>query len=399
MSFHRFRLMQRVYLDYISASPLLPAAKAAMLPYLGEQFGNPQSRHGYGDAPRAAVATARLQVANLIGAVPTEILFTASGSEANNLAIRGVVAAGRKKGRHLVASVVEHVSVAHPMKRLAQEGYEVTWIPVDRVGRVNPNDVMRAIRPDTILVSILHANNEIGTVQPISEIAGITQAADVLLHTDAVGTIGVVPFDVDHLGIDLASFAASSFYGPKGAGGLYVRRGTRVVPLIDGGVQEGGRRAGTENVAAIVGMGVAAEVARGQLEADAANLLLLRDRLIDGLLKTIDRIHLTGDRTMRLPHVASFAVEYVDGEALIRRLEKRGVVAASGSSCSADALKISPVLTALGFSANVAQGAIVFSLGRATTDAEISQVLSVMPECVAALRATSPLFSRREVSL
>ena len=387
-----------VYLDYISASPLLPQAKAAMLPYFTEQFGNPQSRHGYGDAPRAAVASARQKVANLIGAAPSEILFTASGSEANNLAIRGVVAAGQKKGRHLIASVIEHVSVAHPMKRLAQEGYEVTWLPVDRTGRVNPNDVARAIRPDTLLVSILHANNEIGTVQPVAEIARITQAADVLLHTDAVATVGVVPVDVDRLGVDLAGFAAPSFYGPKGAGALYIRRGTRVAPLIDGGVQEGGRRAGTENVAAIVGMGVAAEVARAQMDAHTAHFLPLRDRLIDGLLKVINRIHVTGDRVMRLPHVASFAVEYVDGEALIRRLEKRGIIAASGSSCSADALKISPVLTAIGFAANVAQGAIVFSLGWETTDADISQALFAMPECVAALRAASPLFSRLEIN-
>ncbi len=386
--------MQMVYLDYIAASPLLPAAKAAMLPYLTEQFGNPQSRHGYGDAPRAAVAAARGKVANLIGAAPSEILFTASGSEANNLAIRGVIAAGQKKGRHLITSVIEHVSVAHPMKRLAQEGYEVTWLPVDRAGRVNPNDVARAIRPDTLLVSILHANNEIGTVQPMTEIAGITQAADVLLHTDAVGTVGVVPFDVDQLGVDLAGLAAPSFYGPKGVGALYVRRGVRIAPLIDGGVQEGGRRAGTENVAAIVGMGVAAEVARRQIDADAAHFLPLRDGLIDGLLKTIDRVHVTGHRVMRLPHIASFAVEYVDGEALIRRLEKRGIIAASGSSCSADALKISPVLTAIGFAANVAQGAIVFSMGRETTEADITQVLFAMPECVAALRAASPLFSR-----
>jgi len=387
--------MTMVYLDYISASPLLPQAKAAMLPYLTEQFGNPQSRHGYGDAPRAAIAAARLQVANLIGAAPEEMIFTASGSEANNLAIRGVVAAGQRKGRHLITSVIEHLSVTHPMKRLEQEGYDVTWLPVDPVGRVNPNDVAQAIRPDTLLVSLLHANNEIGTIQPIAEIADITQAADVLFHTDAVGSIGVVPFDVNRLGVDLASLAAPSFYGPKGAGALYVRRGTRIASLIDGGVQEGGRRAGTENVAAIVGMGVAAEAAQMRIYADTAHFLPLRDRLIDGLLKTIDRIHLTGDRTMRLPHIASFAVEYVDGVALTRQLEKRGIIAASGSSCSADALKISPVLTAMGFPANVAQGAIVFSLGRETTDTDISQVLSAMPECVAALRAASPLFSRQ----
>jgi cysteine desulfurase len=369
-----------------------------MLPYLSAQFGNPQSRHRFGAEPRAAVELARTRVATLIGASAPEVIFTASGSEANNLAIAGVISARQKRGRHLILSVIEHFSVAHPMKRLEREGYDVTWLPVNRSGRVDPEQVARAIRPDTVLVSVMHANNEIGTLQPIEAITEITKRSDILFHTDAVGTVGVVPFNVDRLGIDLASFSAQQFYGPKGAGALYVRQGTRLAPLIEGGIQEGGRRAGTENVAAIVGMGVAAAQAEAWMNKTGSTLVRLRDRLIDGLLSSIDRIHLTGSKTDRLPHIASFAVEYVDGEALIRMLEKRGIMAASGSSCSTDALKISPVLTHIGFPPNVAQGAVVFSLGRETTDADVDAVLSAMPHAVSTLRAVSPLYRPQAVA-
>ncbi len=384
--------MKQIYLDHIAATPLLPAARSAMLPFLMECFGNPQSRHDCGARPREAMDAARDAVAALIGAQSSEVIFTASGSEANNLAIKGIVAAHRKKGRHLITSAIEHFSVAHPIKRLEQEGYAITWIPVDGNGRVDPKRVADAIRPDTVLVSIMHANNEIGTLQPISEIAEITSAQDILFHTDAVGTVGIVPFDVEHLGVDLASFSAQQFYGPKGAGALFVRRGTRLFPLLEGGVQETGRRAGTENVAAIVGMGVAASVAEAGLSAEGARLCALRDRLIDGLLSRMDYLHLTGDRQNRLPHVASFAVEFVDGEALIRTLGREGIVGASGSSCSAEALKISPVLTAIGLPANVAQGGVVFSLGRQTTEADMEAVLSIVPPCVEAMRQVSPVY-------
>ncbi len=385
--------MRTVYLDHMAATPLLPEARAAMMPYFSAQFGNPQSRHALGLAPRAAIASARADVARLISASPSEITFTASGSEANNLALRGVLAARQRKGRHLITSAIEHFSVAHPMRRLEREGYEVTWLPVDRNGRVNPDAIARALRPDTALVSILHANNEVGTLQPIKEIAARVRASGALFHSDAVGTVGIIPVDVNALGVDLAAFAAQSFGGPKGAGALYVRQGTRLAPLIEGGVQEGGRRAGTENVAAIVGMGVAASAAWTHLSAQIPKWCALRARLIAGLLQAVDRIHLTGDPRHRLPHIASFAVEFADGEALVRLLEKQGILCASGSSCSADALKISPVLTAMGFAANVAQGAIVLSLGRDTTDADIDAVLAAFPACVATLRAVSPLYT------
>ncbi|MFQ5949279.1 MAG: cysteine desulfurase family protein [Nitrospiria bacterium] len=386
-------MMGKIYLDHIAATPLLPAAREAMLPYMAETFGNPQSRHGYGKVPRKAVGQAREAIAGLIGCEAREIVFTASGSEANNLAIKGVAAARRKKGRHIITSSIEHFSVAHPLKHLEREGYELTWLPVDRKGRVSLKDVTGAIREETILVSIMHANNEIGTIQPIKEIGRITQEADVLFHSDAVATVGVISFNVDDLGIDLAGFSAQQFYGPKGIGALYLRRGTRLSPLVEGGIQEEGRRAGTENVAGIVGMGVAASEAGRGLSTETSRLAALRNRLINGLLQRVPLLHATGDRLNRLPHIASFAVEFVDGEALVRTLEKHGIFAASGSSCSADALKISPVLTAIGFPGNVAQGGVLFSLGAKTSDGDIDAVLSTFPVCVEEIRRVSPLYA------
>jgi len=383
-----------IYLDHIAASPLLPEAYEAMRPFLAEHFGNPHSRHGFSDVPRRAVAEARASVARLVSCAPCEVIFTASGSEANNLAIKGVLAARQKKGRHIITTGIEHYSVAHPLKHLEREGFSVTWLPVDREGRVCAEQVDDALREDTVLVSILHANNEIGSIQPIADIARITEKAGVFFHTDAVATVGVLPFDCEGLGVDLAAFSAQSFYGPKGCGALYLRRGTRIAPLIEGGIQEEGRRAGTENVAGIVGMGLAASKAEARLEAEAARLAALRDRLIDGLLQTVPFLSLTGGRKRRLPNIASFAVAYLDGEALIKSLERRGIIAASGSSCSADALKISPVLRAIGLPGNLAQGGILFSLGMQTTEQDIDTLLATFPACVEEMRQVSPLYAQ-----
>lgn len=387
--------MDPIYLDYIAASPLLPEARAAMQPYLAELFGNPQSRHAFGATPRHAIEQARTQVASLIGCTPKEIIFTASGSEANNLAIQGLLTAYPKRGRHIITTAIEHYSVAHPIKYLEQIGYAVTWLPVDRDGRTSAQAVADAIRNDTILVSIAHANNEVGTIQPLAEIAAVTEKAGVFLHSDAVATVGVIPFDCNTFPVDLAAFSAQSFYGPKGVGALYLRRGTRTRPLIAGGIQEEGRRAGTENVPGIVGMGVAASATKTRMSKEIPRLTALRDQLITGLLAEVPFIHLTGAANPRLPHLASFAVEYLDGSALIKSLEQYGILAASGSSCSTDALKISPVLTAMGLPGNIAQGGIVFSLGLRTTAAEIEKVLSVFPACVARIRQVSPLFAQR----
>lgn len=366
-----------------------------MQPFLSDFFGNPQSRHAFGAAPRQAIEEARTQVASLIGCAPREIIFTASGSEANNLAIQGLLNAYPKRGKHIITTEIEHYSVAHPIKYLEQAGYTVSWLPVDREGRVSVQAVSDAICDDTILVSIAHANNEVGTVQPLEEILAITENAGVFLHTDAVATIGVIPFHCEALSVDLAAFSAQSFCGPKGVGALYLRRGTRTRPLIAGGIQEEGRRAGTENVAGIVGMGVAASAVSTRMTKEIPRLTILRDQLITKLLAEVPFIQLTGASGPRLPHVASFAVEYLDGSALIKSLEQYGILAASGSSCSTDALKISPVLTAMGLPGNVAQGGIVFSLGLDTTAAEIERVISVFPACVARMRQVSPLFAER----
>ncbi|MFQ5588690.1 MAG: cysteine desulfurase family protein [Nitrospiria bacterium] len=384
-----------LYFDHIAATPLSEGARTAMLPYLTGLCGNPQSRHAFGEAPRKAVETARAQIAELIGCEPREVVFTASGSEANNLAIKGLLSAYPGRGRHIITTTIEHYSVAHPIKFLERRGFDVTWLPIDESGRLMPEQVAEAIRDDTALVSVLHANNEIGTIQALEEISAMTEQAGIFFHTDAVATAGVIPFDCGRLNIDLAAFSAQQFYGPKGVGALYVRRGTRLHPLIAGGIQEDGRRAGTENVAGIVGMGVAAAEAAARIQEEVPRLIALRDRLIDGLLASVPYLHLTGDRQNRLPHVASFAVEYLDGEALIKSLEQRGIFAASGSSCSTDALKISPVLTAMGLPGNIAQGAVVFSLGLETTDADIDTLLSVFPQCVETMRKVSPLYTER----
>ncbi len=387
--------MHPIYLDYIAASPLLPEAQTAMQPFFSDFFGNPQSRHAFGATPRQAIEDARKKIASLIGCASREIIFTASGSEANNLAIQGLLAAYPRRGRHIITTEIEHYSVAHAIKSLEQTGYTVTWLPVNREGRVSAQAVSDAICNDTILVSIAHANNEVGTLQPLAEIAAMTEKAGVFLHTDAVATIGVIPFDCTNLSVDLAAFSAQSFCGPKGVGALYLRRGTRTRPLIAGGVQEEGRRAGTENVAGIVGMGIAANATHLRMAKEVPRLASLRDQLITGLLAKVPFIHLTGAKQNRLPHIASFAVEYLDGSALIKSLEQHDISAASGSSCSTDALKISPVLTAMGLPGNVAQGSIVFSLGLHTTRAEIEQVISIFPACVSRIRQVSPLFAER----
>ena len=391
--------MPIIYLDYVGASPLLPEAFEAMVPYLKEKFGNPQARYDLGQASRQAIETARGQVASLIGAEPKEIIFSASGSESNNLAIKGIVQVLAKRGRHLIMSRIEHHSVINPMRSLEGQGFEVTHLPVDSNGLVDPEAVASAIRPDTILVSILHANNEIGTIEPIQAIGRIARERGVAFHTDAVATAGVIPVDVNQLGVDLLSFSSQQFYGPKGVGALYVRKGTRLAPLIEGGIQEGGKRAGTENVAGIVGMGVAAEIAERELEPRAERMRLLRDRLMSGLEVRVDRLRMTGHRTERLPHIVSFCLEYVEGEAIVMLLARHGIYTAAGSSCSSPELRASSVVLALGIPHQIAQGAVLMSLGKDTTEAEIDRVLEIFPTLIRKLRAMSPVYqdlSRRD---
>lgn len=385
--------MREVYFDYGAANPLGPEVVEAMIPYLKEQFGNPLSVHRFGDAPRQAVEDAREKVAALIGARSNEIYFVASGSEANNLAVKGIALMNRKRGKHIVVSAVEHLSVINAAQTMEKLGFEVTRVPVDKYGLVDPADVSAALREDTTLVSIMHANSEIGTIQPIAEIAKVVKdGSKAYFHTDAVATVGTIPVDVKELGVSLLSLAGNQFYGPKGTGALYIKRATRIMPLIDGGVQEAGRRAGTENVPAIVGLGVAAELARADMEDRIAQVVPLRDRLIERLTKEIDHVYLTGHPTERLPGHVSVVVEYIEGEAMLLLLNMQGVAASSGSTCTSRALKASHVLTAIGIEAGLANGSLVLTLGRESTVEDVDYFAEVFPPIVERLRQMSPLY-------
>jgi len=384
--------MTRAYMDHAATSHLRPEAMKAMLPFYEGEFGNPLSVHSFGDAPREAMEAARDQVAHLIGATSREIYFTSSGSEANNMAIKGVAWMNRKKGKHIVVSTIEHQSVLNSAATLEKMDFEVTRVPVDQFGLVDPQAIGQAMRSDTILVSVMHANNEIGTIEPIAEIAKIVKGRGALFHTDAVATAGKIPIDVEELGVDLLSLSGNQFYGPVGTGALYMRRGVRLMPLIDGGVQENGRRAGTENVPGIVGLGVAAELASTEMAGWSEQLTPIRDRMIKRLTQELDHVILTGHPTMRLPHHVSVCVEYVEGESMLLMLNMKGVAASSGSTCTSKALKASHVLTAIGVEIALAQGSLVFTLGRENTAEQADYVADALPPIVQRLRAMSPIY-------
>jgi cysteine desulfurase len=387
--------MTKVYLDHSAAAPLLPEVREAMMPYLGMDFGNPLSLHDWGDAPRDAMEAAREQVAGLIGAAePEEVIFTSSGTESNNFAIKGLALAQQNKGKHIVISAIEHFSVMNSAKFMEKFGYEVSLVPVDKDGLVDPETIRKAIRSDTVLVSVMHANGEVGTIEPLAEIAKITREKKVVFHTDAVATCGTIPVNVKELGIDALSLAGNPFYGPKGGAALWVRRGVRILPLMDGGIQEGGRRAGTEDVAAIVGMGKAAEIAARDLSPRVAQLTPIRDNLIKGLPANIPHVVVTGDLVKRLPGHASFCVEFIEGESMLMLLNSQGVAVSSGSSCTSRALKASHVLLAMGYNHEIAQGSLLFTLGIQNKAEDISHVLNVMPAIVTRLREMSPVYSK-----
>jgi len=386
--------MRKVYLDNAATTPLLPEVREAMMPYLGDVFGNPSSLHDWGDGAREAIDVARTQVAQLIGASPEEIIFTGSGTESNNFAIKGLALAQQAKGKHVVISAIEHFSVLHSARTLEKLGFEVSEVPVDKHGLVDPEDVRRKIKKDTVLVSIMHANGEVGTIEPIQEIARITGEFKIPFHTDAVATAGTIPVNVEELGVDALSLAANQFYGPKGVGALWVRKGVRIMPLLDGGVQEGGRRAGTENVPAIVGLGKAAELAGAQMKERIELLVPLRDRLLKELPDKIDHVVITGHPQNRLPGHASFCVEFIEGESMLMLLNSKGVAVSSGSACTSRALKASHVLIAMGISHELAQGSILFTIGIDNTPEDIDYVLETMPPIVARLRQMSPLYAK-----
>ncbi len=365
-----------------------------MLPCFAQTYGNPQSIHDWGDQAREAVEEARARVADLIGGRAEEIVFTSCGTESNNMAVKGLALAQQTKGRHIVISSIEHFSVLHSARTLERQGFEVTLVPVDQHALVDPGEVARVLRKDTVLVSVMHANAEVGTIQPIAEIARVVKEAGAVLHTDAVAAAGVIPVDVARLGVDALSLAASSFYGPRGAGALWVKKGVRILPLLDGGVQEGGRRPGTENVPAIVGMGLAAHLAEAQLAPRIELVSRLRDRLIKGLLSAIDHASLSGHPTRRLPGAASFLVEFIEGESMLMLMNQKGIAASSGSACTSRALKASHVLTAMGIPPERAHGSLLFSLGIQNTGEDVDQVVAALPPIVATLRKMSPLYDK-----
>jgi cysteine desulfurase len=390
--------MRKVYMDNAAATRLLPEAREAMLPYLGEVFGNPASLHEWGDGAREALEAAREQVAALVNADPEEIYFTSGGTESNNFAVKGMALVQRKKGQHVVVSAIEHFSVLQAAKTLEKLDFEVTEVPVDKYGVVDPADVRKAIRPDTVLVSIMHANGEIGTIEPIKEIAAVTREMKVPFHTDAVATAGTIPVDVKDLGVDALSLAGMNFYGPKGTGALYVKKGTRIMTLLDGGIQEGGRRGGTENVAGIAGMGVAAEIARRDMAARIKQVTPLRDRLLAELPPAVKHMVVTGPLEGRLPGHASFCTEFIEGEAQLMLLSSKGMAVSSGSACTSKALKASHVLLAIGLSHEIAQGSILFTMGLDTTGEDIDYIVETMPPIVDRLRQMSPLYAKFQKS-
>jgi cysteine desulfurase len=383
--------MDKIYLDYAATTPVHPDILKEMLPYFTEKFGNPSTLYDYGQEAKGAVEEARARVAALIGAKPEEIVFTSGGTEADNQALEGAAYANEKKGNHIVTSSIEHHAVLETCNFLEKHGFKVTYLPVDKYGLVDPDAVKKAITPGTVLVSIMFANNEIGTIEPLAEIGKITREAGVLFHTDAVQAVGHIPADVNELGIDLLSLSAHKLYGPKGTGALYIRKGKTITPFIHGGEQEKRRRAGTENVPGIVGLGKAADMARHEMNQEAARLTALRDRLIAGLLKNISDSRLNGHPVKRLPNNANLTFDFVEGESMCLHLDMEGICASTGSACSSSSLEASHVLLALGLPHEQAHGSLRFTLGKWTTQEEIDKVITALASTVARLRAMSPL--------
>lgn len=383
--------MTEIYLDHAATTSLRPEVLEAMLPYLTQEFGNASSVYGWGRRAHQALDRSRDTVGRLLGARSEEIIFTSGGSEADNLAIKGVAWAYQTKGKHIITSAIEHHAVLDTVLWLEQKGFEVTILPVDGEGFVNPQDVQNALRSDTILVSIMHANNEVGTIQPIEEIGAIAREHGALFHTDAVQTAGILDLNVEELKVDLLSLSAHKFYGPKGVGALYVRKGARLDPLIHGGAQEKRRRAGTENVAGIVGLAKAFELAQEEREEATWHLVRLRDQLLQGL-QAIPHTKVNGSLKQRLPNNVNVCFQFIEGESLLLNLDLKGIAASSGSACTSGSLDPSHVLLAMGLSHEIAHGSLRLTLGRENTEEQIGYVLREIPDIVERLRAMSPLY-------
>lgn len=385
--------MRRVYLDHSATTPVRPEVLEAMLPFLKDTYGNPSSIHSFGQEGKKALEESREKVAAAIGASPDEIIFTSGGTEADNLAIIGTARAYAKKGRHIIISSIEHHAALDSAKYLEKQGFQVTYLPVTGEGLVQVEDVARAIRPDTILISVMHVNNEVGTVQPVAEIGRLARERGILFHTDAVQSLGKLPVNVKEIQADLVAISSHKIYGPKGVGALYVRRGVRLEPLFYGGGQERKRRPGTENLPGIVGFGRAVELIIPEMETEAARLSALRDRLLDGIVERIDDVVVTGSRQHRVCNNASFCVKYVEGESMLLLLDMQGVAASSGSACTSGSLDPSHVLLAMGIPVEVAHGSLRMTLGRQNTEEDVDYVLEVLPPIVDRLRQMSPLYA------
>jgi len=386
--------MREVYLDHYAASPIPEEVREAMLPFLDVHFGNPSSLHSWGDDARMALEESRAKVADLIGANPEEIIFTSNGTEANNLAIKGMVAGSRRKGKRIVISAIEHFSVMNAAMSLEKKGYELVTVPVDEYGLVDLDELKGVLDDETVLLSVMTANGEIGSIEPISEIAAMAAERGIPFHTDAVAAAGHIAIDVAALGVQAMSIASDEMYGPKGAGALWIKKGVRLMPLLDGGVQEGGRRGGTENMPAIVGMSAAAQLAKERMPERSQHLSGLRDALIAKLPQRLEHIYLTGHPKERLPWNASFVVEFIEGEGMLLFLDGQSVAVSSGSACTSRALKGSHVLSACGIAAEKAQGSILFSFGPENNLEDVEYVLDVFPPIVERLRQMSPLYAK-----
>ena len=383
--------MKRIYMDHAATTPMAPEVIEAMTKAFVEIFGNASSLHQPGLAARAALEEARERVAGLIGAKAEEVYFTSGGTESDNLAIRGAALANRDRGRHIITTSIEHPAVLEPCRKLEEEeGFEVTYLPVNREGLVEVEALEAAIREDTILISIMHANNEIGTIQPIAEAGEVARSRGIVFHTDAVQTVGKIPAKVDDLGVDLLSISSHKLHGPKGVGALYIRKGTAIKPIVFGGGHERGMRSGTENVPRIVGLAAAAELAGRNLEEEMARISGMRDRLADYVLERVEDTWVNGSRTKRLPNNLNLGFSYIEGEALLLRLDAKGIAVSTGSACSSKKTVASHVLTAIGLRPQEAHGSLRITLGRENTDEEVDRVGEAIVSVAESLRAMSP---------
>jgi len=383
-----------IYLDHAATTPVKPEVLEEMLPYFTNKFGNASSIYSIGRESKKAIEEARERVAKALGAMPREIFFTGSGSEADNWSIKGVAYANKAKGNHIITTAIEHHAVLHTCQYLESDGFEVTYLPVDENGLVSPEQVRKAIKPTTTLITIMFANNEIGTIQPIAEIGKIAKEHNIYFHTDAVQAVGNIPINVNELNVDLLSLSAHKFYGPKGVGALYIRKGVKITNFLHGGAQERGRRASTENVAGIVGLGKAIELATNNIEQYNKKLIELRDRTIEEITKKVPFVKLNGDRYKRLPGNVNFSFQFIEGESLLLMLDMKGICASSGSACTSGSLDPSHVLLAIGLDHETAHGSLRITFGEENTHEDVDYLMEVLPEIVQRLREMSPLYEK-----